>query len=133
MEEIEAGCPKYPELSELLAAKDVWLKVVQELEPEEELERQRLQNQYTGIRKGADATVLAVAKVRKWTVLTDDDRKGKGMVAVAGREGIRVLRSKDLLRLAAQKRLISRQQAEQIKRDIAFKARYTPILEDTDP
>lgn len=40
--------------------------------------KQRLQGQYAAIRKGADATVLAVAKVRNWVLLTDDDRVGNG-------------------------------------------------------
>lgn len=132
-EEIAKGVAKYPELQELLEAEDLWLKVVKELEPSEERERQRLQKQYAGIRKGADAAVLAVAKVRNWVVLTDDDREGKGMVSIARQEGIKVLRSQELLELAVRRGLISRQKAKQIKRDIASKARYSRILREPDP
>ncbi|MEM0503616.1 MAG: hypothetical protein QXT58_02795, partial [Archaeoglobaceae archaeon] len=89
--------------------------------------------QYAGIRKGADAAVLAVAKVRNWVVLTDDDREGKGMVSIARQEGIKVLRSQELPELAVRKGLISRQKAQQIKRDIASKARYSRILQEPDP
>lgn len=131
-EEIARGTAKYPELQELLETEDLWLKVVKELEPDEEQEKQRLQNQHKGIRKGADATVLAVAKVRKWKVLTDDDRGGKGMVSIARQEGIKVLRSQELLKLAVCKGLISRQEAQQIWQDMATKARYPRILEGQD-
>lgn len=132
-EEIARGVTKYPELQELLETEDLWLKVVKELEPSEEQEKQRLQKQYAGIRKGADAAVLAVAKVRKWKVLTDDDRWGKGMVSIAKRENIGILRSQELLKLAVCKGLISHQEAQQIKRDIANKARYSRILQEQDP
>ena len=132
-EEIARGVAKYPELQGLSETEDLWLKVVKELELGEEQERQRLQGQYTGIRKGADAAVLAVAKVRNWKVLTDDDREGKGMVSIARQEGIEVFRSQELLKLAVQKGLISHEGAQQVRRDIAEKARYSRILQEQDP
>lgn len=128
-EEIARGIDKYPELRALLNLEDSWLKVVKEMELGEEEERKRLQERYTGIRKGADATVLAVAKRRNWTVLTDDE----GMFSIAMREGIKVLRGQEILKLAVFKGLISCLEAKQVKQDMAIKARYSRILRYPDP
>lgn len=94
--EIERGVDRYPELQTILDAQGKWLRVVEELTSKEAGERQRLISQYRGVRQGADSGILAVAKVRDWVVMTDDERGGKGMVGVAKQEGLSVIRTIDL-------------------------------------
>lgn len=125
--ELERGAGKYPELLELLNAQSSWLKVVEKLSPKElEIQRQ-LREQHPSIRRGADSSVLAVAKSRSWLVLTDDG----AMKKVAEREGIGVLGTIDILRLATQKGFITHSQARQIKADMEAKARFQ--VKDPEP
>jgi predicted nucleic acid-binding protein len=60
-------------------------------------------------------------------VLTDDE----AMKKVAEREGIGVLGTTDILRLATQKDFITHSQARQIKADMEAKARFR--VKDPDP
>lgn len=72
----------------------------------------------------ADASVLAVAKERSWAVLSDDNRRGKGMQYVADQEGITYLCTLDLLRRAIRESLISADLARKIVEDMAEHARF---------
>jgi len=128
--EVERGVAKYPELRCILDAVPAkWLKVVEELETKEVQEMKRLGTRHAGIRRGADASLLAVAKVRGWILLTDD----AGLCEVAKQEGVKFLKSADLLRCAVHWKFLSRSQARQVKEDIAEKARYPRILKEFDP
>ena len=120
MAELERGAEKYPELQELLNSQCSWLKVVKELSPVELEVQRQLKEQYPSIRRGADSSVLAVAKSQGWLVLTDDEAMRK----VAQREGVKVLGTADILKLAGQKGFITRSQAQQIKADMEAKARF---------
>ena len=104
-----------------------WLRVVEELTPGEAATRQQLISHHRGIRRGADSGVLAVAKARRWGVLTDDYRAGKGMVAVARQEGLTVISTKDVLDIGIQQRIITTEKVRQIVVDMAVKARFQVI------
>ena len=125
--ELERGVAKYPELQQLLNAQGSWLKVVEELSEQELQIQGQLMGQYPSIRRGADSSVLAVAKSRNWLVLTDDE----AMAKVAHREGVRVLGTAEILELASQKGFITFSQSQQVKADMEAKARFR--VKDPDP
>jgi predicted nucleic acid-binding protein len=122
--EIERGVGKYPALQAIMDSQGEWLRVVEELTPGEAVTRQQLISRHRGIRRGADSGILAVARARGWTVLTDDYRAGKGMVAVARQEGLAVMGTKDLPDIGVRERVITTDQARQIVVDMAVKARF---------
>lgn len=77
IDEIERGVGRYPDLQVLLDVAGSWLRGVEDWDLSVE---SHFRQRYAAVRRGADASVLAVAKEgrRAWTVLTDD----KGMIRV---------------------------------------------------
>jgi predicted nucleic acid-binding protein len=120
IEEIERGIPKYPDLKKILHSQSQWLRVIEMLRPREEGVKYEFLRRYRTIGRGADSSVLAIAKVRGYTVLTDD----KAMVKVAQMERISVLKTSHLLQTALQRGLITPQQRNQIVNDMRVKARF---------
>ena len=118
--ELERGVAKYPQLQQLLNAQGSWLKVVGRLNEQELQIQGQLMERYPSIRRGADSSVLAVAKSRNWLVLTDDE----AMAKVAQREGIKVLGTAEILKLARQRGFLTFSQSQQVKADMEAKARF---------
>jgi len=118
--ELERGVAKYPQLQQLLNAQGSWLKVVEKLSEQELQIQGQLMERYPSIRRGADSSVLAVAKSRNWLVLTDDE----AMAKVAQREGIKVLGTAEILKLARQRGFLTFSQSQQVKADMEAKARF---------
>ncbi len=128
--EIERGLGKHPSLQSIIDAQSQWLHVIEDLEDAEDQQMQALQAAHRRL-SATDASILAVAKERGWTVLTDDNRGGKGMQFVAQQEGVPFWSTLDLLRQAVGQALITQTEMQQIKLDIAAKARFQ--IKDPDP
>jgi len=65
MEEIEKGIDKGYDLNSVIKARGNWLEIIETLNNNEVTVLKQLRKEYKSIRQGAEATVLAIAKVRE--------------------------------------------------------------------
>lgn len=126
VDELKKGCTKYPELEQLLKVVGTWLKEVSEFSADVLQEQVRLKQAHSKIRRGADAGLIALAKVERLALLSDDRRARE----IAQSEGVNTYCSAGLLQYACERGIITHSEMNAIAQAIAEKARYNRILEE---
>jgi len=120
LEEIEKGIERGYDLNAITEARGNWLEVIESLSDSEVSILKQLRKEYSSIRQGAEATVLAIAKVRKLICLMDD-RTG---IRAAREQNIMVITTYDVVQRALQVGILDNDKVQQMVIDLEQKARF---------
>jgi len=120
MEEIEKGIDKGYDLNSVIKARGNWLEIIETLNNNEVTVLKQLRKEYKSIRQGAEATVLAIAKVRELTCLVDD----KVAIRAAREQNISVITTHDIVQWALHESILDNDRVQQLRIDLEQKARF---------
>jgi len=96
------------------------LEIIETLNNNEVTVLKQLRKEYKSIRQGAEATVLAIAKVRELTCLVDD----KVAIRAAREQNISVITTHDIVQWALHESILDNDRVQQLRIDLEQKARF---------